>query len=149
MRRRKIIILILFVVVLGVLAIPYVCHITSYGPMVALPVMVTRGGLSISADEIVSFRYAFSERSTTLERVAPSSPLKEARPMAEGFYLVEAPFTVSGPGWFFRTSASPLYHSLTLEIVLQNGGTTTLIYPVRSDTKVNGEPIYLDLPSLR
>jgi hypothetical protein len=138
---------ILFAVVLiaaVLFLVPVVFRRTFVGPMVAMPLILTRDGNPIPAKEIESLRYAFRETPTSFERISVEQ-MKDAKPFLIGF-LVDAPYTTTRTWMFGPRSTTPEYRSLTIQLTFVAGDSFTMSIPVLSDTALNS-PIQIDVSS--
>jgi len=142
LKARHVILVLVVLAALAFVAVPVVFSVTSSGPMVAMPLILTRADEPITAKEIRSVRYIFRETRTSFERINIDQ-MKEAKPFRTGF-LLDAPYTKNRSWMFGPTSTSPEYRSLTIQLALVDGETFTMSIPVLSDTALNS-PIHLDI----
>jgi len=139
---RRILLIIVALAALTFFITPVVFSISSVGPMVAMPLILTRNGEPIPRMEIELLQYAFREAPTSFDRISLEQ-LKDAKAFQIGF-LVDAPSTTTRTWIFGRPSTSPEYRSLTIRLSLINGEAFTMSIPVLSDTALN-LPIQIDI----
>jgi len=146
LKARHIILICIVLAALAFIVAPVVFSTTSSGPMLAMPIFLTRDGKKIPAEEIQSMRYRFSETRTSFDPIN-TEQMKDAKPFQTGF-LVDAPFTTTRSWMFGRPSTTPEYRSLTLQLSLVDGETYTMCLPILSDTRLNS-PVQLEISNAK
>jgi len=141
---RRVFWIVSLLIIIIFFAIPALFNISGSGPAISVHLNLTKNGAPIPPSEIKSVHYAFLETPPSLEAV-PIKALNPARPPGPqpGWHLF-GPFSESKEWAFAPTVISPQYKSLFIKVVLKNGGTRTLSYPMISDTRLRGQ-VFLDV----
>ena len=135
----------LIAVVIILLVIPNVANITAQGPMLELPLILSRTGQIIPHEEVRLIQYRFNESPTNWEPLKKQKDMSQASQMGNGFRIY-APFTITKIGLFGKPTTTPLYRSLSIHIELIDGTTFSMSIPVISDKSFDS-PIHIDFES--
>lgn len=142
---RRVFWIISALIIVTFLVIPELFNTRSSGPAISVLLNLTKNGSPISPSEIESIHYAFLETPPSLDSV-PASTLKPAHLLdsQQTNWHLFGPFSETKEWAFAPTVIEPQYKSLFIKVVLKNGGTRSLSYPMISDTRMRGQ-VFLDV----